>query len=146
MTALNLSKDPSTKVGAVIVSLDGRKVSTGYNGYPRGADDSTMGDRALKYPRVIHAEANAIINCPFDTEGSTMYCSLCPCSRCLALIINAGIRRVVFYGEDKWERDPNPEVFSEFEGLLIVHCIRHDQVVEALDGLYSASASDSVIG
>ena len=104
------SKDPSTKVGAVIVGSDGKKVSVGYNGFPTGFHDSPeyWSDRSLKYPRVIHAECNAIINCPFDTSGSTIYCTLHPCYRCLAMLINAGIKEIVYYGE-RWEREDHPE-------------------------------------
>lgn len=127
-----MSKDPSTKVGAVIVA--DRKVSTGYNGYPRGADDSTMDNREEKYKRVIHAELNAILNCPFDCSGATLYCSLRPCSTCLGAIINAGITRVVHYGP-AWTREPHPEVSDEFAELIVIDRYDNDVVVEALKGI-----------
>jgi len=96
-TTSTLSKDPSTKVGAVIVK-DNRQISTGYNGFPRGLTetDEKWNNKELKHEYVIHAELNAIINCPFDTKGSTLYCTHRPCHRCLGHIVNAGIERVVY--------------------------------------------------
>lgn len=91
------SKDPSTKVGAVIVSPDRRRLTTGYNGFPQGiADDSRLHDRDTKYGMVVHAELNAVLNCPERPVGATLYVwPLPPCSNCAAAIIQAGIRRVV---------------------------------------------------
>lgn len=92
------SKDPSTKVGAIIVTPDHRMQSSGYNGFPRGMNESCeCWERPHKYERVIHAEMNAIINCPFDTQGCTVYCTLQPCHVCLNHLRNAGIRRVVYH-------------------------------------------------
>jgi dCMP deaminase len=91
------SKDPSTKVGAVLVDRLGR-VIPGYNGFPRGLDDSeaTYADREKKLQRVIHAEMNAILNAG-SARGMTLYTSaLSPCSRCAAHVIQAGITRVVY--------------------------------------------------
>ncbi len=90
------SKDPSTKVGAVIA--DERRVirGVGYNGFPRGvADDAhRYDDRATKYKYVVYAEANAILNST-GARGCTLYATLHPCSACASLIIQAGIRIVV---------------------------------------------------
>lgn len=93
------SKDPSTKVGAVII--DELKVvrSMGYNGFPRGVDDSPerYADRSLKYPRVVHAELNAILNIHSRTrdEEFCLYTTLAPCAECAKAIIQAGVYRVV---------------------------------------------------
>jgi dCMP deaminase len=91
------SKDPSTKVGAVTVSsLDQRKLSLGYNGFPPGiADDGRLEDRAMKYQITRHAEENALSNATFDTRGGTLYCTVHPCVRCTREILMKGIRRVV---------------------------------------------------
>jgi dCMP deaminase len=90
------SKDPSTKVGAVIVGRDKREVTLGYNGFPPGiADDERLLDRAKKYPIVIHAERNALDNCRFDTKGATLYATLAPCCGCASSIVSKGIRKVV---------------------------------------------------
>lgn len=93
------SKDPMTRVGAVVVSADGRAVSFGYNGFPAGVhEDDVLWERPTKYERVQHAELNAVLNCPFDTSGSTVYCTFAPCHRCVGMMINARITRVVWYG------------------------------------------------
>jgi dCMP deaminase len=92
-----MSKDPSTQVGAVIVGADNRKMSFGYNGFVAGIEeDATKWERPLKYQYVQHAELNAIINCPFDTVGCTLYCTHQPCHRCLEMVAQSGIRRIVF--------------------------------------------------
>jgi len=97
LTALNLSKDPETKVGAVITSPDTRQLSVGYNGFPVGVDEAPeRWERPEKYNWVIHAEINAIMNCPFDTKGSHLFCTHQPCCDCLGAIINARIETVTY--------------------------------------------------
>lgn len=96
------SKDPSTKVGACIVAPDRTIVSMGYNGFPRGCNDHPFiyENRAVKLLRTIHAEVNAIITARRDLTGCTLYVSpLHPCSNCAAIIVQAGIKRVVYKGE-----------------------------------------------
>ena len=93
------SKDPSTKVGCVLVK--GKKVvSVGYNGLPMGIDDSIerLTDRDLKYEMTVHAEVNAVTTAALhgvSTAGCTAYVTFHPCSRCAAVLINAGISTVV---------------------------------------------------
>lgn len=91
------SKDPSTKVGAVIVRPDRTIVSAGYNGFPRGVPDrpEDYANRGVKYPRVVHAEVNAIVTSHGQTTGCTIYTTMMPCPQCAALIIQAGLVRVV---------------------------------------------------
>jgi len=91
------SKDPSTQCGAVIARDVNKFVSLGYNGYPAGVpDDDTLLDREQKYPRIIHAEQNAILFAQRDVTGMTLYVyPLPPCSPCANMIIQAGIKRVV---------------------------------------------------
>lgn len=88
------SKDPSTKVGAVIVRPDNTIASMGWNGFPRGVPD-TYEDREHKLLRTVHAEMNAILNAREPLHGYTLYCvPLHPCSNCAAAIIQAGIKAV----------------------------------------------------
>lgn len=88
------SKDPSSQVGAVITDERHRIVGMGYNGYPRGIED-TVTSRDDKLLRTIHAENNAILNATRDLEGCTIYVTHHPCARCAALIVQVGIKRVV---------------------------------------------------
>ncbi len=96
-TVSTFSKDPSTKVGAVIVDGDNRVISIGYNGFPKGIkDDHRLDNRDLKYDMVVHAEANALLFANAPTKGCTIYTwPFQPCSRCASLIIQAGVQRVV---------------------------------------------------
>lgn len=117
------SKDPSTKVGAVIVGNQNQIVSQGYNGFPRGVDDSNerLVDRETKYKFVIHAEANAIYNAIHNgskVEGSTIYVFGLPvCNECAKAIIQTGIKKVVYYSEPNplWEESSllSKEMFAE---------------------------------
>ena len=91
------SKDPSTKVGAVIATPDNVVVSVGYNGFPRGvSDDGRLVDREIKYMNTIHAEMNALMFANRSVEGCTLYTQpFQPCSRCASCIIQSGIKKVV---------------------------------------------------
>lgn len=92
------SKDPSTKVGAVIVRPDRTIASLGYNGLPRGVRDlpERLNDRAVKYAITIHAEQNAILSAHEPVRGYTLYVSpLHPCAACASIIVQAGLSRVV---------------------------------------------------
>lgn len=95
-----LSKDKSTKVGAVIVTPDNRHCSIGYNGFVKGIEETDeKWQRPTKYQYVQHGELNAILNCPFDTVGCILYCTHQCCHRCLELVIQAGIQRVIYLNE-----------------------------------------------
>jgi dCMP deaminase len=103
------SKDPSTQVGACIVSEDNKILSMGYNGFPCGcSDDEFPWDREgeeldTKYPYVTHGELNAILNYRGGSlENTKLYVSLFPCNECAKAIIQAGIKTVV-YDSDKYE-------------------------------------------
>lgn len=92
------SKDPSTKVGAVIVRPNLTVCSMGYNGLPRKIkDDERLNDRAVKYEIVVHAEDNALLMTREDLSGYYIYTTLPPCSRCAARIIQSGIVAVYSY-------------------------------------------------
>lgn len=92
------SKDPSTKVGAVIVRPDRTIASVGFNGFARGVLDTAerLSNRDLKYPLTVHAEPNAILSAHEPVRGYTLYVSpLSPCSNCAGVIIQSGIGRVI---------------------------------------------------
>jgi dCMP deaminase len=96
------SKDPSTKVGAVIFNHYRKTViTTGYNGFPRKTSDKAdlYEDRDHKYPRVVHAEANAIVEAAaqgVSTRDAAIAITHPPCCACAGLIIQAGITCVIF--------------------------------------------------
>ena len=105
------SKDPNTRVGACIVNPQKRVVGLGYNGFPYGCEDEEFPwDRdgeflETKYPYVVHAELNAILNSIQDLHGCTLYVSLFPCNECAKAIIQAGIKTIV-YDSDKYSDTP----------------------------------------
>lgn len=93
------SKDPSTKVGAVIVRPDNTEVSSGYNGFPRGIADTPerLNNRDVKYSLIIHGEMNAILTAREPLNGYTLYTvPFMPCDRCFMHVVQAGIKRVVY--------------------------------------------------
>ena len=113
MLAARRSKDPSTQVGACIVSPDNIIISTGYNGMPKGcSDDEFPWDRTgeeTKYPYVVHAELNAILNANGrDLRGSRVYVSLFPCNECAKAIIQCGAKEVL-YLSDKYADTPSTQ-------------------------------------
>lgn len=104
------SKDPSTKVGAVIVDEDRRIVSLGYNGLPRGVDDSEerLTNRDLKYKLIVHAERNALLFARGSIKGCTIYTyPMMPCAVCASMVIQSGIKKVVAPVSDnpRWQED-----------------------------------------
>lgn len=138
------SKDPNSKVGAVIVNSDNHIVGTGYNGFVAGADESIFSwEREgewlqTKYPFVVHAEANAILNSTTsDLHNCRIYTTLYPCNECAKKIAQKKIGEVVYLwdkyrGEDfhtasemiltaakviirKFELSPLQEILKKFE-------------------------------
>ena len=108
--AAHRSKDPSTQVGACIVSPENIIISTGYNGMPMGCSDDDFPwareGAETKYPYVVHAELNAILNATGrDLRGSRVYVALFPCNECAKAIIQSGIKEVV-YLSDKYAGTP----------------------------------------
>lgn len=123
------SKDPSTQVGAVIVDTDNRVVSIGYNGLPRGcSDDDYPWEREgeileTKYPFVVHAELNAILNSKNSVKDCSIYVSLFPCNECAKAIIQSGIKKIV-YESDKYA---NTEMVKASKRMLTsagVECLQ----------------------
>lgn len=122
------SKDPSTKVGAVIVDHKNRVVSLGYNGFPTRVEDrpDLLGNREAKLARTVHADANAILFAARPLVACTIYTyPFPPCSACAALIIQAGIHRVVSArGTDtRWEESVRiaAEMFREANVTLDIY-------------------------
>ena len=104
------SKDPNTQVGACIVDVDNRILSIGYNGFPAGCSDDAFPwareGEDTKYPYVVHAELNAILNANGrDLRGSKLYVALFPCNECAKAIIQSGIREII-YLSDKYATTP----------------------------------------
>ena len=118
------SKDPSRRIGAVAVGAKGQVLAQGYNGFPRGIDDSEerYNDRERKYGLVVHAEMNVIYNATYNgvsLDGATLYVTGLPvCSECAKGIIQVGIKRVVMdeiiipdSWQDSWLK--TKEMFNE---------------------------------
>jgi dCMP deaminase len=109
----NWSKDPSTKVGAVIVDCNRRIISTGYNGFPIGVSDDQerLENRDFKYKAILHAEENAIMFAKKDLSRCSLYVSsLPPCSHCASLIIQSGIKNVYTWEQEipeRWQESIN---------------------------------------
>ncbi len=106
------SKDPSTKVGCVVVDEDKDILVSGFNGFPRGvADDERLNNREEKYPIIVHAEENAVAQAARTGTkilGSTAYTTFPPCSKCARLFIQAGIKECVWPDQEipeRWEED-----------------------------------------
>lgn len=100
------SKDPNTQVGACIVDSENRILSTGYNGFPSGcSDDEYPWERdgefcETKYPFVVHAELNAILNARGkNLTGSKIYVALFPCNECAKAIIQSGIKEIIYLSD-----------------------------------------------
>ncbi|MGL5978616.1 MAG: deoxycytidylate deaminase [Erysipelotrichaceae bacterium] len=128
------SKDPSTQVGACIVNDDKRVVSIGYNGFPIGCDDDVFpwGREGQflesKYPYVVHAELNAILNAHQSLKGCTLYVSLFPCNECAKAIIQSGIKKIV-YESDKYA---DTDVVKASKKMLVASNIELQQLEQPL--------------
>ena len=128
------SKDPNTQVGACIVSEDNKILSMGYNGFPKGcSDDEFPWDRTgeeTKYPYVVHAELNAILNASGrDLRGSRLYVALFPCNECAKAIIQSGVREVL-YLSDKYADTP---VTKASKRMLDAAGVKYTQLKTTLD-------------
>lgn len=107
------SHDPRRKVACLIIDSDNNQLSGGYNGFPRGiVDDERLNDRGTKLKMVVHAEANAVASAArngHSVKGATAYINHSPCTQCACLLIQAGIKRIVYEtqegGSPKWTED-----------------------------------------
>jgi dCMP deaminase len=102
------SKDPSTKVGSVILDQNHRVISVGFNGYPKGCNDDGMENREEKYKKVLHSEINAILFAKQDLKNCTIYVyPMPPCCRCAGAIIQSGISSIITL-------EPSPEQYERW--------------------------------
>lgn len=122
------SKDPSTKVGSVIVDNQNRIVSVGFNGLPVGLDNEEviLKNRELKYRTILHAEENAILFAKQSLDGCTVYTyPFQPCLKCTSVIIQTGIKKVVSFKSDneRWkeEFELSMQHFSEADIEVILY-------------------------
>ena len=107
------SKDPSTKVGCVIVNQKNRQVGMGYNGMVSGIDESKIPwgkDKSVpleyqKYGYVVHSESNAILHATKNIEGCKMYVTLFPCNECAKLIASKGIKEIIYLSDKHSDKD-----------------------------------------
>jgi dCMP deaminase len=131
------SKDPKTQVGCAIVNDGGVIVSVGYNGMPLGCSDTELpwaktaeSELDTKFAYVVHAEANSVLNAgDAELDGTTMYTTLFPCQQCTKVLIQAGVRHVV-YLDDKSHNKPGPTAARKMLGLAGVTYV---QFVPAAD-------------
>ncbi len=124
------SKDPSTQVGACIVSSDREILSVGYNRFPKSCGNGGLpwkrkGDFLdVKYTYIIHAEMCAIIDSNKDKlDGATIYVTLAPCNECAKAIIQSGIKQVFFLGDKYTDTDPHIAARKLF-ALARVDCVQ----------------------
>lgn len=132
------SKDPSTQVGACIVNSENRIVGIGYNGFPSGIPDDSLpwakvsaknDELETKYPYVCHAELNAVLNKNAEScRGCRLYATLFPCNECAKVMIQAGIRKVL-YASDKHGMKPSSKAsrtMLELAGVEMVQYVPRD--------------------
>ncbi|MCL1946106.1 MAG: dCMP deaminase family protein [Chitinivibrionia bacterium] len=111
MLSAQRSKDPNTQVGACIVNPQNRIVGVGYNGFPRGcSDDEFPWEREgaaldTKYVFVAHAELNAVLNSTEKLENCRIFVALFPCNECAKVIIQSGIKEVIYLSDKYGETD-----------------------------------------
>jgi len=100
--AAEMSKDPRTKIGAVLVRDGKWDISSGFNGFPAKVQDSPerYSDRNTKLKMIVHAEANSVLQCAklgYSSLGTTLYTLGMPCNECMKTIIQGGITRIVLH-------------------------------------------------
>lgn len=132
------SKDPSTKVGCIIVGPNNEVRTLGFNGFARNVNDDIPERwvRPLKYQWIEHAERNAIYNaarCGIPLDGCKIYLDWCPCNDCARAIIQAGIKEVFIDGDsesfnnkelqERWKQqiDISQDMFKEAGVLFNIH-------------------------
>ncbi len=120
------SKDPSSKVGAVIVNKKNRIVGTGYNGFVAGIDESNFSWQRegewlnTKYPYVVHAEANAILNSTSSNlENCRIYATLFPCNECAKQIAQKEIKEVIYLSDKHRDEDYHQASLKIFQSAGI---------------------------
>ncbi|RMH70345.1 MAG: cytidine deaminase [Gemmatimonadetes bacterium] len=126
------SKDPKTKVGAIIVNDQNHIVGTGYNGFVAGADESkftwnkTGAWLETKYPYVVHAEANALLNTTVnDLQNCRVYVTLFPCNECAKQIAQKKLAEVIYLRR----KDKIEEIYTASERIFEATGIKTRQLV-----------------
>lgn len=105
------SKDDKTKVGCVIVDKDNRIVSTGYNGMPKGMNETEeIWKKEVKEKNVLHSESAAILYSKQSLQDCKLITTMFPCQHCAKLIAGAGIKEVI-YSDDKYDNEVTREAF-----------------------------------
>ena len=100
------SKDPSKKIGVVIINQENKIISTGYNGFPKNIADTEarLNDKEFKRAITLHAEENAILCAKQDLTNCIMYIyGLPPCAHCAAMIIQSGIKAVYYTVPEEYQ-------------------------------------------
>ena len=129
------SKDPSTKCGCVIVDSDNNQIGSGYNGFPKGMEDTRYryADRAFKNRHVKHAEENTLLTCRLIPDGCHVYVTHPPCTGCLGSLRQKKIFTVVAYEptEDfasRWDQEECSELAQEL-GISVLLLPRIDNLL-----------------
>lgn len=132
------SKDPNTKVGSCLVDENNHIIGTGYNWFIRNIDDNLFPTSRegswldTKYPYIIHAEANCLLNTVVSSlKNTTLYCTLYPCNECAKLIIQSGVKRVVYLDN----KHKNDDIYVASERLFNSSSI----TVESMSDKFSIS-------
>ncbi len=148
LVASERSKDPRTRVGAVIVK-DNYIQSIGYNGTPKGMDDDIMpwdsvgeetGDLfQIKNSFVIHAEADALEHLPigFNPENATLYVTLFPCLECAKRIVNIGIKKVVYLRDYKKEISLVTRKMFEYANVQVEKYSDYNKIRHCMNNILS---------
>lgn len=115
------SPDAETQVGAIMLSEEGRLIASSYNGFLRGAyDDKLPKTRPDKYEFIQHAERNMLYNCAYEgirTKGTTIVCTLSPCTDCLRASFQSGVRFIVF--DELYSKFPNTDFYKELSDVHV---------------------------
>lgn len=130
------SKDSSTQVGSVIVDSENKIISTGYNGFPKLKDadadlifpwsKNSTDQYETKYPYVIHAEANSILNASQPVKGCSLYVTWYPCHECAKLIVQSGISKVVYLNKHTHsDYDKSLQVSETMFKLARIDCFQY---------------------
>ncbi|MBL6989231.1 MAG: CMP deaminase [Bacteriovoracaceae bacterium] len=113
------SKDPSSKVGCVLVTRDNRPISFGYNGFVSGCDEQKMTfERPMKYHLIIHAEMNAMLFAEKSVKGGKAYVTHGPCENCLKHLLQAGITEIYYENAGILKERGTPEQKEAIGRLL----------------------------
>ena len=132
------SPDPNTQVGCCLIDQNMIQIGKGYNGAPRGMDLDAMpwgregNPEDTKYPYVVHAEVNCILNTSAPTKGSFMYCTLFPCNECMKFIISAQVG-LLYYMEDKYADLWSTKVAKRMASAVDLPCLQYKPSQNAID-------------